>query len=89
MSNYWKKVTAYVKTNKLSLKQIFFVFVGKERVTAAWCFPLSLNTDTSKTVPSTVCEKCPYSVFFRSVFSRIQTDYGEILCISSFSVRMR
>ena len=34
-------------------------------------------------------EKCPYSGFFWSVFSRIWTEYGEILRISAYSVRMR
>ena len=36
-----------------------------------------------------LCEKSPYSEFFRSVFSRIWTENGEILSISSHSVRMR
>ena len=36
---------------------------------------------------STMCEKCPYSELFWSVFSRIWT--GEILRISPYSVRMR
>ena len=34
-------------------------------------------------------EKCPYSEFFWSVFSRIPTEYGEILRISPYWVRMR
>ena len=34
-------------------------------------------------------EKCPYSELFWSLFSRIWTEYEEILCISSYSVRMR
>ena len=34
-------------------------------------------------------EKCPYSEFCWSAFSRIRTEYGEILCISPYSVRMR
>ena len=34
-------------------------------------------------------EKCPYSEFFWPVFSRIRTEYGELLCISLYSVRMR
>ena len=34
-------------------------------------------------------EKCPYSKYFWSTFSRIWTDYEEILRISSYSVRMR
>ena len=35
------------------------------------------------------CVKCPYSGLFWSAFSRIQTEYGEILSISPYSVRMR
>ena len=35
------------------------------------------------------CEKCPYSELFWSVFSHIRTEYGEILRISPYSVRMR
>ena len=34
-------------------------------------------------------EKCPYLKLFWSVFSRIWTEYVEILLISPFSVRMR
>ena len=34
-------------------------------------------------------EKCPYLEFFWPVFSRIRTEYGEILRISSYSVRIR
>ena len=34
-------------------------------------------------------EKCPYSKLFLSAFSRIRTEYGEILRISPYSVRMR
>ena len=34
-------------------------------------------------------KKCPYSELFWSVFSRIRTEYGEILRISPYSVRMR
>ena len=37
----------------------------------------------------TLREKCPYSEFLWSVFSRIRTEYGEILHISSYSVRIQ
>ena len=37
----------------------------------------------------TLRENCPYSEFFRSVFFRIRTEYGEIMSISPHSVRMR
>ena len=33
-------------------------------------------------------EKCPYSELFWSLFSRIRTEYGEILRISPYSARM-
>ena len=38
---------------------------------------------------STLHEKCSYSEFFWSAFSRIVTEYGEILRISLYSVQMR
>ena len=34
-------------------------------------------------------EKCQYSELFWSVFSRIPTEYGEILRVSPYWVRMR
>ena len=36
----------------------------------------------------TVRKKCPYSEFFRSVFSSIRTEYGEMQCTSPYSVRL-
>ena len=37
----------------------------------------------------TLLEKCPYSEFFLSVFSRLRPEYEEILCIFPYSVSMR
>ena len=37
----------------------------------------------------TLREKCPYSEFFRSIFSRSRSEYGEIWSISTYSVKMR
>ena len=37
----------------------------------------------------TLRKKCPYSELFWSTFSRIQTEYGEMLRISLYSVQMR
>ena len=34
-------------------------------------------------------EKCLYSEFFWSVFSRIRTEYGKIRSISPYSVQIR
>ena len=38
--------------------------------------------------PFTLRKKCPYSELFWSVFSRIRTEYAEILNISPYSVRI-
>ena len=37
----------------------------------------------------TLRKKCPYSEFFRSVFSSIQSEYGDLRSISPYSVQMR
>ena len=37
---------------------------------------------------NTLCKVCPYSELFRSVFSRIRTDYGRIRRIFPHLVRM-
>ena len=37
----------------------------------------------------TLNEKYPYSEFFSFVFSRIRTEYGEILRISRYSVQIQ
>ena len=37
----------------------------------------------------TLRKKCPYSELFWSVFSRIQSEYGEKRSISPYSVRMQ
>ena len=41
-----------------------------------------------KAVTTTLREKCPYSEFFWSIFSHIWTNYGDLLCISLYSIRM-
>ena len=40
------------------------------------------------TLKTSLREKCPYSDLFWSSFSCIWTEYGEILSISPYSVRM-
>ena len=49
------------------------------------------NTWTMKFVPTQLSlrEKCSYLEFFWSVFSHIRTEYGEILRVSPYSIRMR
>ena len=43
----------------------------------------------STDIISKLREKCLFSELFWSAFSRIRTEYGEIFCISPYSVRMR
>ena len=60
-------------------------------VFAAWFrrFAWPFWTLCIKVLIVTLREKCPYSEFFWSVFSHICTEYGEILRVSPYSVRIR
>ena len=56
-----------------------------------WCLFSATTSNLQKHVMKpiktlTLSEKCPYSELFWSSFSRIRTEYGEILRISSYSV---
>ena len=58
-------------------------------LTDSFCFvSLIVKVDTEP-YNFTLRENCPYLGFFWSAFSRIRTEYGEILRISSYSFRMR
>ena len=52
------------------------------------CFEISLVLKSTLIYLfiSTLREESPYSEFFRSVFSRIRTEYGEILNISLYLI---
>ena len=52
------------------------------------CFK-AFSSNTVEKLLFLLCEKCPYSEFFWSVFSRIRTEYGETRSISPYSVQMR
>ena len=49
----------------------------------------SISMETIEILQPTLHEKFPYSELFRSVFPCIRNKYGEIRCISQYSVRMR
>ena len=49
----------------------------------------AFSSNTVEKLLFTLREKCPYSEFFRSIFSRIRTEYGETRSISPYSVQMR
>ena len=48
---------------------------------------VSLNI-SNNSLKDTLRKKCSYSESFWSVFSRIRTEYGKILCIYPYSVQM-
>ena len=50
---------------------------------------VEVRSENSGESAASLRKKCPYSRLFWSAFSRIWTEYGEILCIPPYSVRMR
>ena len=63
-----------------------------ETVRAKWffcAFKLVGYRLLCKTSLISLPKKCPYSSLFWSIFSRIRTEYAEILPISPYSVRMK
>ena len=70
------------------LKYLAFNFAGILIKTKHF-FQALAKYNGSNIPSSTLCEKCPYSELFWSTFFRIWTDYGEILRISPYSVRMQ
>ena len=71
----WKPLSIFAKSSKSSMS-------------GAWLNSKYTSRLFSLQLPS-LREKCPYSELFWSAFSRIRTEYGEILRISPYSVRMR
>ena len=69
-----------------NFKQINFFRTSKVRFEHK---PFIISTVVVSFEELTVREMCPYSHLFRSAFSRIRTEYGEIRRISLYSVRMR
>ena len=57
------------------------------RYDVMWCQYLKLLFVKIIVLHLLLREKCPYSEFFWSLFSRIQTEYGEIWCISPYSAQ--
>ena len=47
------------------------------------------SRDWFKNLSLTLRKACPYSELFWSAFSRIRTEYGKIIRVSPYSVRMR
>ena len=64
---------------------------GTELITSVWFvkryWPLFMFDSLIHTY--ILRETCPHSESFWSLFSRIWTEYGEILCIYPYSVQMR
>ena len=71
----------YIKT---SFKESPFNKVVNFRITAL----LKKGSTTCLLILLTLREKCPYSALFWPVFSLSRTEYGKILCIYPYLVRM-
>ena len=65
---------------------IFYFPEIQQRYYCCHCFPFYTEELLWK---YTLRKKCPNSKLFWSAFSRVRTEYGEILRISPYSVRMR
>ena len=63
-------------------------FIYSNTIKHSLLHSLSARTNPLQIAKATLRKKCPYSELFWSVFSRIRTE-GEILRISSYSVRKR
>ena len=58
--------------------------ISKERIS----FIVNNKAQPAKNTALILRKKCPYSEFFWSVFSRIRTEYGDLLCKCPYSVQM-
>ena len=51
-----------------------------------WCYSMYLAIHSEDV---TLSQKCPYSEFFQSIFPGIWSEYGDSLCKSPYSARIR
>ena len=72
-------ITLFQKVDTLRLLKIHIMF----------CSPAGAKYPIFQAVAHGLCVECLYSKFFWYVFSRIWTEYKEILRISPYSVRRR
>ena len=54
-----------------------------------FCYVVNQSESSDQSLKVTLHEEFPYLELFWSAFSRIRTEYGEILRISPYSVRIR
>ena len=71
---YWKTIFLFI---------FFLLFLSKGFVIDSFLLGATYNLGQVFTfiLYLSLCEKCPYPEFFQSVFSRIWTEFGEILYI--------
>ena len=82
----WKPSTAFLKKLYLRYLTWFCISLWKWYVARKSKIMVMINYINLR---FTLRKKSPYSKLFWSSFSRIRTEYGEILRISPYSVRMR
>ena len=71
-----------------NIRRIFRVFWEKKFSYFRKHNPFQMFVRILNTPLNVLREKCPYSELFWSLFSRILTEYGEMLLISPYSVEM-
>ena len=80
-------IVAQIAWQKAKFLRVAFYYILTNTGRSKWR-KILLNY-MQKSVLLALRERCPYSEFFWSVISRIQTEDGEIRRISPYSVQMR
>ena len=84
----WSQITDYSKQIKHLSICIWEAFVNRPICFDQSSFSIRLKDFLRKIQKELLRKKCPYSELFWSAFSSICAEYGEILRISPYSVRM-
>ena len=83
------RTIASIDTTKHSKLRVLRNFIGSlEIIRNTWQSHGNHGIFIEAFVDTSLCEKCPYSELFWSAFSRIPTEYREVLSISTYSVQM-
>ena len=78
----------YLRSRQQNIMTLNFVMVART-LDFLWCLVEGLTNSLVHYQKKTPLEKCPYLVFFWSVFSGISTKSRDALCISPHSLQMR
>ena len=91
-SDYYKKIDSLPKRvwgGCLNTVNLILVLILVSEIFSFMTRSLLHRNQSSDLLCISLCEKCTYRKLFWSAFSRIRTEYREILRIFSYSVRMQ